>query len=650
MKQYILILLFLCYAAAPAIHAAEGPWLETEQAKIRLISSTLGTGELEFIPAALEFQLKPDWKVYWRSPGDAGLPPLLETENQEQIITRFWPVPERFSLFGVDTFGYSGRVLLPLEIKHTDTGARFFFNGFVDVLICSDICIPISDKISLIIPQAEALPSIHAQEIAITKAKVPSETTGPNIQIQAITLNAKKRKINLEIKVPDNKLDDIFIETSLTGYSFSKPTLIRRLNDRLLAEVDVNGTMSAEALLGEELTLTIISGQEYKEVKRLLLNVGENVNYANAHSTKLIPILLISFIGGFILNFMPCVFPILSLKVASFLSSVSMSHAEVRKHFLATALGILASFCLLSIALIILRNIGYQIGWGMQFQNPIFLGIMSLILVLFIVSLFDWFYLPIPDFAVKLSSFVSSKKGYRYDFFSGMLATILATPCSAPFVGTASAFALSGSDLVLFSVLLVMGCGLSLPWLIFVAAPSLSSYLPNPGYWMIRIKQLSALLLAGTLIWILWVFTQLVGWRGEIENIDSGNFKQWSKELMIESIETGYPVFVDVTADWCITCKVNKISVLETKEILEAFKQAEFILLEADWTSPNKEITEFLAIYHKFGIPFDIIFSPQLEEPIILPEILTSKRLLSAIKGASLKLDAYQEKDKESLK
>ena len=650
MKQYILILLFLCYAAAPAIHAAEGPWLETEQVKIRLISSTLGTGELEFIPAALEIQLKPDWKVYWRSPGDAGLPPLLETENQEQIITRFWPVPERFSLFGIDTFGYSGRVLLPLEIKHTDTGARFFFNGFVDVLICSDICIPISDKISLIIPQAEALPSIHAQEIAITKAKVPSETTGPNIQIQAITLNAKKRKINLEIKVPDDKLDDIFIETSLTGYSFSKPTLIRRLNDRLLAEVDVNGTMSAEALLGEELTLTIISGQEYKEVKRLLLNVGENVKYANAHFTKLIPILLISFIGGFILNFMPCVFPILSLKVASFLSSVSMSHAEVRKHFLATALGILASFCLLSIALIILRNIGYQIGWGMQFQNPIFLGIISLILVLFIVSLFDWFYLPIPDFAVKLSSFVSSKKGYRYDFFSGMLATILATPCSAPFVGTASAFALSGSDLVLFSVLLVMGCGLSLPWLIFVAAPSLSSYLPNPGHWMIRIKQLSALLLAGTLIWILWVFTQLVGWRGEIENIDSGNFKQWSKELMIESIETGYPVFVDVTADWCITCKVNKISVLETKEILEAFKQSEFILLEADWTSPNKEITEFLAIYHKFGIPFDIIFSPQLEEPIILPEILTSKRLLSAIKGASLKLDAYQEKDKESLK
>ena len=502
----------------------------------------------------------------------------------------------------------------------------------------------------MIIPHAEALPSIHAQEIAITKAKVPSETTGPNIQIQSITLNAKKRKINLDIKVPDEKLDDIFIETSLTGYSFSKPTLIRRLNDRLLAEVDVNGTTSAEALLGQELTLTIISGQEYKEVKRLLLNVGENVNYANAHSTKLIPILLISFIGGFILNFMPCVFPILSLKVASFLSSVSMSHAEVRKHFLATALGILASFCLLSIALIILRNIGYQIGWGMQFQNPIFLGIMSLILVLFIVSLFDWFYLPIPDFAVKLSSFVSSKKGYRYDFFSGMLATILATPCSAPFVGTASAFALSGSDLVLFSVLLVMGCGLSLPWLIFVAAPSLSSYLPNPGYWMIRIKQLSALLLAGTLIWILWVFTQLVGWRGEIENIDSGNFKQWSKELMIESIETGYPVFVDVTADWCITCKVNKISVLETKEILEAFKQSEFILLEADWTSPNKEITEFLAIYHKFGIPFDIIFSPQLEEPIILPEILTSKRLLSAIKGASLKLDAYQEKDKESLK
>ncbi len=635
MKQYIIILFCLIYGSLASSQAAEGPWLENDYAKVRLISSTIASGELKIIPAALEFQLKPGWKVYWRSPGDAGIPPLLEAENHEQSIRRFWPLPERFSILGIDTFGYSGRVLLPLAIEHPSTGAEFSFRGFLDALVCSDICVPITGRISLFLPEGEASPSIHAQEIAFAKAKVPSKTTGPNIDIKSISLNPVDRKIIIDIDVIDKKLNDIFIETNIKGYSFSKPVVIRQSNHGLLAEVNINGIQNPESLFGQELTLTIISGQEYKEVKRTLLNAGFDFKSENTFLSSFIPILTISFIGGFILNFMPCVLPILSLKVATFLGSASKSFKEVRKHFLVTALGILASFFLLSLVLLILRNIGYQIGWGIQFQNPIFLGIISLVLALFIASLLDWFYLPVPKIAVKLSSFVLGKKGYRQDFFSGMLATILATPCSAPFVGTAAAFAFSGSNLVLFSVLLVMGLGLSVPWLIFAVAPSLTSFLPNSGYWMIRVKQVSAFLLMGTLIWILWVFTHLVGWRVGIENTGSENYRPWSKEVMKEAIKTGQPVFVDVTADWCITCKVNKISVLETKEILNAFQQAEFILLEADWTNTNDEIAAFLAMHERFGIPFDIIFSPQLEKPIILPEILTAKRLLSSIEKAS---------------
>ncbi len=638
MKHYIFLLFFcLFFGPMTSAQAADGPWLETEHTKVRLISSTLASGNLKIIPAALEFQLKPGWKVYWRSPGDAGLPPVLQTKNHKQSITRFWPVPERFSLFGVETFGYSGKVFLPLAIKHINIGAEFSFKSSLNALICSDICVPITGEVSLFLPKGEALPSTHAQEIAFAKAKVPSKTTGPNIEIKSISLNPRDKKILVDVKVLDKNLDDIYIETKLMGYSFSKPVLIEQFKDRVRVEVDINGIQNAEKLLGQELTLTVISGQEFKEVKEILLNVGENVKSVSTYSNNFIPMLLISFIGGIILNFMPCVLPVLSLKVATFLGSASKSYNEIRNHFLATALGILVSFFLLSLVLMILRNIGYQIGWGIQFQNPIFLGIISLILVLFIASLLDWFYLPIPKIAVKLSSFVSRKKGYLNDFFSGMLATILATPCSAPFVGTAAAFALSGSNLVLLSVLLMMGFGLSLPWLIFAVAPSLTSFLPNSGYWMIRVKQVSAFLLIVTLIWVLWVFSYLVGWRVELKKIGSEHYQPWSEEIMKEAIESGQPVFVGVTADWCITCKVNKISVLKAKEISQAFEKAEFILLEADWTSSNHEIAEFLARHERYGIPFDIIFSPQLEKPIILPEILTSNHLLASIKMASLK-------------
>ena len=185
--------------------------------------------------------------------------------------------------------------------------------------------------------------------------------------------------------------------------------------------------------------------------------------------------------------------------------------------------------------------------------------------------------LALRDSGVKNLTVISNNAGYRYDFFSGMLATILATPCSAPFVGTAVAFAFSGSNFVLCSVLLIMGLGLSLPWLIFAIAPPLSSFLPKPGYWMVRVKQLSAILLIGTLIWILWVLNNLLGMHAEVQNAESSRYKKWSVEVMEDAITTGRPVFVDVTADWCITGKVNKISVLESREISDAFSKENFI-------------------------------------------------------------------------
>ncbi len=642
MIQIISILFCLIVSGANSLQAAQGPWLESKYAKVRLISGAQATGSLTEIPAALEFQLKPEWKVYWRSPGDAGLPPELTSDNPKHEITRFWPLPERFSLFGIDTFGYSGRVLLPISIKRDDTKidlkADFTFTGELNALVCSDLCVPILGSLSLFLPNGVAPPSAFAQEIAYAKAHVPTFVTGPDIEMKSIGLMPEDRKILIELSVPDQTLKDVIIETKLAGYSFSKPVIIDKSHDVMIAEITINGAQDTGALVGQDVILTIVSKEQNKEITVPSLSETRNTNTALATFWPgFMVILLTSFIGGIILNFMPCVLPILSLKVGSFLGVERTSLYQVRAHFLATAFGILFSFIMLALGLILIRSAGYQIGWGIQFQSPIFLGFISVVLVVFIATLFDLVYVPIPKFAAILSAPVAKNSGYRYDFLSGMLATILATPCSAPFVGTASAFALSGSNTILVSVLFVMGVGLALPWLLFAAMPSLTRFLPSPGRWMVRIKQISAILLIGTLIWILWVFANLVGWRTSAQTPSLNNYEQWSMAAMETAIATNRPVFVDVTADWCITCKVNKISVLELGTINKAFADADFMLFQADWTRPNDEIAEFLAMNGRFGIPFDILFSPRLETPLILPEILTAERLLDAIQAASLK-------------
>ena len=628
-------------SAAGSLQAAEGQWLENDYAKVRLISGTQAIGDLTEIPAALEFQLKPDWKVYWRSPGDAGLPPKLTSENSQWQITQFWPLPERFSLFDIDTFGYSGKVLLPISITRQnskiDSGADFQFTGQLEALVCSNLCVPLSGTLSLFLPEGNATPSIFAQEIAYSRARVPTQNTGPDIKLTSIGLIPDSRKIIVGLKLSDQILEDIFIETKLSGFSFSAPIIAKKSKDIIQAEININGEQDANELIGQNLILTIVSKEQNKEINVFNLQKVDNITSPNTpYWSRFTIILLTSFLGGFILNFMPCVLPILSLKISSFLGMENKLHSQIQTHFLSTALGILSSFVLLSLGLIIIRNIGYQIGWGMQFQSPIFLGLISVILIVFIITLLDWIYLPVPKFAAILSVSSSQNSGYRYDFLSGVLATILATPCSAPFVGTASAFALSGSNITLISVLFVMGVGLASPWLIFAVAPSLATFLPKPGHWMVRIKQISAFFLICTLIWILWVFAGLVGLRLDSQKNLKNNYEPWSMAAMEAAFLTKKPIFVDVTADWCITCKVNKISVLELAEIDKAFKKSNFVLFQADWTKPDKEIAEFLAKNGRFGIPFDIIFSPRLENPLILPEILTTERLLGAISAASL--------------
>ena len=639
-----IIFLFLTFwlGFAPALRAAEGPWLKTDFAEIRLISAAQSwdvRDRADTWRAALEVYLQPGWKIYWRSPGDAGLPtqffadqPYLEAGYKSQFL---WPVPERFTLFGLETYGYGGRVILPMDIS-VPAGQPAFISGMVDALACSDICVPLQGPVSLGLAAGEGGASAYAQDIAYARAHVPSGGSGPDIDIQSIEIDVEASQLLVRYDVGALTLADIFIEGAGPGYSFARPDIL----STGLAQIAVAGKELAP-LKGKALRLTVIAGDQRREV---VIDAGNAAKDAppktgpagDTSIAGLLSILLIAFLGGVILNVMPCVLPVLSLKITSVLSisdgQAAGSYKHVRQRFLASAAGILFSFALLGGGLILVRAAGIAVGWGIQFQHPVFLGFMFAVLGLFTLSLFDKVMIPIPGFAAQLSPAKGDDK-LKSDFVAGMLATLLATPCSAPFVGSAVTFSITAPDLKLMLVMLVMGAGLASPWLLLAIRPAFISYLPKPGAWMVRIKQLMGIFLLGTMIWVGWLFAGAVGWRAA-QISPAANWQVWSDEKMEAELAAGQIVFLDVTADWCITCKTNKALVLDGAAGQALINADDITRLQADWTRPDAAISALLARYDRYGIPFNLVIHKNLPEPVILPEILTLKAIETALKAA----------------
>jgi suppressor for copper-sensitivity B len=322
---------------------------------------------------------------------------------------------------------------------------------------------------------------------------------------------------------------------------------------------------------------------------------------------------------------------------------VGRDRARLRLGFLAGAAGIITSFALLALTMVLIRQAGGQIGWGVQFQNPVFLGVMIGLLGIFALSLVDLVTIPVPRFAASLArpSGPTGRNGLAGDFLAGMLATILATPCSAPFVGTAVTVALTGDTLTLFAIFLAMGVGLASPWLLVALFPGMVALLPRPGAWMIWVRRGLALLLVGTMLWLGTIVSALLLPENREASIDdtarSGaiNWAAFAPETVAAHLADGQVVFVDVTANWCITCKANKAFVLDQDPVVSkmaALQQAgSLVPMQADWTRPNEQISTFLASHNRFGIPFNIVYGPAMPDGHLLPELLTSSAVLEAL-------------------
>jgi len=358
-------------------------------------------------------------------------------------------------------------------------------------------------------------------------------------------------------------------------------------------------------------------------------NLDKKLNQISKPNFNLgIKIIIIAFAGGFILNFMPCVLPVLSLKMIQLVGFRAESRMVYRKKIVLNILGIMTTFLLLSFLTFLVKATGNYVGWGIQFQSPYFLIFMILLTFMFALNLFGVFHYFLPS---KFLTFLSYKQeGYIGDFITGMFLTLLATPCTAPLVGTAIGFALSGGFVDIFSILLFMGLGLSLPLIILLFFPNIINFIPKPGNWLIVFKKLMALSLLVTSLWLTGILLSLLNIKNPISKVDK-NFSEtnWNIEQNFvfpsQLAQEGNTVFVDITADWCITCKVNKKFVLDNPEVIELFKKNNIIFLQLDWTKPNDKIKEFLAHKGRYGLPYNEIYSPSLINGKILPELLTTE-------------------------
>lgn len=362
-------------------------------------------------------------------------------------------------------------------------------------------------------------------------------------------------------------------------------------------------------------------------------------NYGNKASASkedlsgsYLAIIWTAFIAGLVLNIMPCVLPVLSLKVLGVVRQTGVEKKRARVNFLATAAGIIVSFWVLAGITVGLKATGMAVGWGLHFQSPIFVGILMVIVLVFAVSLLGFFHLKPPSWIAGSGE----NNTITGNFFSGVLATLLGTSCTAPILVTAVGFALIGSYFDVFLIFTVMGIGMSLPFLLFALRPQMANLLPKPGGWMIRIKHFMGVLLILTAVWLGYVlYMQVAPAPAQKSQVAEDGWVQFDEAEIAKDVAAGKTVFVDISAAWCVNCKVNEKAVLDTDEIIAFFKQPNLVLMRGDMTKPSNVLINYIKKYNRFGIPFNMVYGPNASEGILLPALLTKHEVREAVDKAS---------------
>jgi thiol:disulfide interchange protein DsbD len=637
----------------------------------------------------LEHQIRPDWHTYWVNPGDSGAATELTWRNPEDFTFGDieWPYPKRIPYGPLMNYGYHDRVVYPIRVTAPESisgdSVRFDVSG--EWLVCADICIPERGELTLTVPVGEELvlnPVLEAEAQA-ARQKVPQFVDVPT-SVEA------GESIELSIQMPNLDADRV---SSVQYFPYAESLIdnpaeqIIEITDSGLTigltpgwdykpGADFAGILVIEEQAGEMRTTAF-------EIRPSGMSLASGSSAAGDGDLSLWTALLFAFIGGLVLNLMPCVFPVLSIKILSLMGETT----HLKSHGWMYVLGVVLSFVAIAALLIGLRAGGAEIGWGFQLQSPWVVG--SLVYLFLLVGLNLSGYFEIGTSLMSLGAGSQNQSGYSGSFFTGVLATLVAAPCTAPFMASAIGFALTQSNLAALLIFTSLGFGMAVPYLALCYAPKLIEKLPRPGPWMERFKEFLAFPLYASAIWLLWVLSIQSGANGVlvvgagavllvfaiwllkhlptrtplrlssqlfavvmllavayspsqlstaqatttapvVTEEPSGNFESYSAAKLEAYREEG-PVFVNFTAAWCVTCKVNEAVALSTTDTMNMMAKKDVRYLKGDWTNEDPEITRKLAEHGRSGVPLYLLYHPDQAEPVVLPQILTQDLVLGEL-------------------
>jgi len=631
--------------------------------------------------AALHLRIAPGWHTYWQNPGDSGLPITLAWKLPAgwKAGALQWPIPRKYSEEGgMTTYGYEGEVLLLAELTPPDAlppGESVTLQADATWLACDKTCVPGNATVTLALPPAsagETAQPTNADLFARFRDQLP-KTGLPPFSLRWVPGDTETL---LKIKglVAEAQIAFFPIDPPATHPEQPAPNLIRLP----LAEekpASIRGLLVLEK--GDRREGWLVHSPPVGSTQSALRHAPPQRPVASLTISRALGF---GFLGGFLLNLMPCVLPVIALKIFGFLGQAGQSRRRVFRSGLAFTGGIFAWFLLLAGFVIVARAAGTQVSWSFQFQNPALVFSMMTVVFVFALNLLGVFELWLPGMG-KLAA-ISDREGYGGAFLHGVFATLLATPCTAPFLGSALAFAFTQSAPVTLAMFASIAAGMSFPYVLLTANPGWMRWLPKPGLWMVRLKQVMGFLMLGTAVWLLGVFSSqrgaaeavgatwiLLGIGGAcwifgtwvtpaarqlhrllavgamIALVSSGfalagrqsapsqsAWEAWSPERVAALQSEGKSVFIDFTADWCLNCKYNERFVLDTAPVREALGR--FATLKADWTRGDPKITAELKRLGRAGVPVYVVIPADGGEPEVLPELLTQRTVLDALQRA----------------
>ena len=651
---------------------------------------------------AVYFEMEEGWHNYWRNAGDSGLPTTVDWELPQGFAAGEiqWPVPERIVAFPLVDYGYSDRVALLVEVTPPASladGSSVRLAATVDWLICKDICLPAYAQVEVEIPVTSAPPVVDPRRIELFAETRSSLPRGVDGWAATAEVNEGGYRLHLSRGEGSAALPDTvyFFAAESNVMAHSEPQLLTLGGGTLTLDLvgspyapqpspTLKGVLVAEGEGGWDSTGEVKAFWVDVPVDGAPQAISATPPPPPEESVGLALALFFAFLGGVLLNLMPCVFPVLSLKILGAAGQGGGDRSLIRNQGLVFGLGVVASFLLLAGLLLALRAGGAQLGWGFQLQSPLFVGIMAALFFAIGLNLMGVF--EVGTTLTRLGSSPGKTEGYGEALASGVLATVIATPCTAPFMGAAMGFALTRSVAEALLVFGSLGLGMALPYLILSLSPGLLERLPRPGQWMETLKQLLAFPMFATVIWLVWVFGQqtgvggatyllsglllvaAAGWMvGRWNRTDrrSGiaaravalgalflaallvakgddqlppamaateGWQAFSQSELEGTLATGRPAFVDFTAAWCLTCQVNERLVLSSERVMKAFQAQGVALFKADWTRQDPAITLALERLGRRGVPVYVLYSGEGgSPPTLLPAILTEEIVLGAL-------------------